>query len=132
LEAALTTLLHDFHSHSGFYIESNFDTQQYKLTSEVATTLYRVAQASLHNIVKHARAKKVTVTLQHMGNMQQLRIRDDCVGFVVNQAVQQQGIGLRNMHEREVFIGGGFEPKRELGFGTQITVLLNLDELVYG
>ncbi|ULF76971.1 cache domain-containing protein [Vibrio alginolyticus] len=132
LEAALTTLLQDFHSHSGIDIESNFDTQQHKLTSEVATTLYRVAQESLNNIEKHARAKKVTVTLQKMGNMLQLLIRDDGVGFVVNQAVHQQGIGLRNMQERVEFIGGEFELMSELGLGTEITVLLNLDEIVYG
>ncbi|MCV5664944.1 two-component sensor histidine kinase, partial [Escherichia coli] len=58
LEAALTTLLQDFHSHSGIDIDSHFDTQQHKLTSEVATTLYRVAQESLNNIEKHAKAKK--------------------------------------------------------------------------
>ncbi|PFG56436.1 two-component system NarL family sensor kinase [Vibrio sp. ES.051] len=132
LEAALTTLLQDFHSHSRIDIENHFDIQQYKLTSEVATTLYRVAQESLNNIEKHARAKKVTVILQKMGNMLQLLIRDDGVGFVVNQAVHQQGIGLRNMQERVEFIGGEFELMSELGLGTEITVLLNLDELVYG
>ncbi|EHE7894475.1 histidine kinase [Vibrio parahaemolyticus] len=132
LEAALTTLLQDFHSHSGIDIDSHFDTQQHKLTSEVATTLYRVAQESLNNIEKHAKAKKVTVILQKMGNMLQLLIRDDGVGFVVNQAVHRQGIGLRNMQERVEFIGGEFELMSELGLGTEITVLLNLDELVYG
>ncbi|MDF4702089.1 histidine kinase, partial [Vibrio parahaemolyticus] len=81
---------------------------------------------------KHARAKKVTVTLQKMGNMLQLLIRDDGLGFVVNHAVHQQGIGLRNMQERVEFIGGEFELMGELGLGTEITVLLNLDEIVYG
>ncbi|ANQ17372.1 cache domain-containing protein [Vibrio natriegens] len=132
LEAALTTLLQDFHSHSGIDIDSHFDTQQQKLTSEVATTLYRVAQESLNNIEKHAKAKKVTVILQKMGNMLQLLIRDDGIGFVVNQAVHRQGIGLRNMQERVEFIGGEFEMMSELGLGTEITVLLNLDEGVYG
>ncbi|PMT79273.1 histidine kinase, partial [Vibrio parahaemolyticus] len=107
-------------------------TITHKLTSEVATTLYRVAQESLNNIEKHAKAKKVTVILQKMGNMLQLLIRDDGVGFVVNQAVHRQGIGLRNMQERVEFIGGEFELMSELGLGTEITVLLNLDELVYG
>lgn len=132
LEAALTTLLQDFHSHSGIDIDSHFDTQQQKLTSEVATTLYRVAQESLNNIEKHAKARKVTVILQKMGNMLQLLIRDDGIGFVVNQAVHRQGIGLRNMQERVEFIGGEFELMSELGLGTEITVLLNLDEGVYG
>lgn len=132
LEAALTTLLQDFHSHSGIDTDSHFDTQQQRLSSEVATTLYRIAQESLNNIEKHAKAKKVTVNLQKMGNMLQLLIRDDGVGFIVNQAVHHQGIGLRNMQERVEFIGGEFELISELGLGTEITVLLNLDELIYG
>lgn len=74
----------------------------------------------------------MTVILQKMGNMLQLLIRDDGVGFVVNKAVHRQGIGLRNMQERVEFIGGEFELMSELGLGTEITVLLNLDELVYG
>lgn len=132
LEAALATLLQDFHSHSGIAIDSHFDTQQQRLSSEVATTLYRVAQESLNNIEKHAKAKKVTVTLQKMGNMLQLLIRDDGIGFVANHAVHRQGIGLRNMQERVEFIGGEFELISEPGLGTEITVLLNLDELIYG
>ena len=132
LEAALTTLLQDFHSHSGIDIDSHFDTNQVKLKSEVATTLYRVAQESLNNIEKHAKAKKVTVILQKMGNMLQLLIRDDGIGFLVNQSVHRQGIGLRNMRERVEFIGGEFELMSEPGLGTEITVLLDLDGLVYG
>ncbi|WP_085319983.1 cache domain-containing protein [Vibrio harveyi] len=132
LEAALSTLLQDFHSHSGMDIDSHFDTEQVKLKSEVATTLYRVAQESLNNIEKHAKAKKVTVILQKMGNMLQLLIRDDGMGFMVNPSVHRQGIGLRNMRERVEFIGGEFELMSEPGLGTEITVLLDLDGLVYG
>jgi two-component system NarL family sensor kinase len=132
LEAALSTLLQDFHSHSGIEIDSHFDTQQHKLKSEVATTLYRVAQESLNNIEKHAKAEKVTVILQKMGHMLQLLIRDDGIGFHAHHFLHQQGIGLRNMRERVEFIGGEFELMSEPGLGTEITVLLNLDGLNYG
>ncbi|CAM2833055.1 cache domain-containing protein [Vibrio mytili] len=132
LEAALATLLQDFHSHSGIDIDSHLDAQGEKLTSEVSTTLYRVAQESLNNIEKHASAHKVTIILQKMGNMLQLLIRDDGVGFAANQSTHRQGIGLRNMQERVEFIGGEFEIMSEAGLGTEITVLLNLEELTYG
>ncbi|MGY3569916.1 cache domain-containing protein [Vibrio sp. SCSIO 43135] len=133
LEAALTTLLQDFRSHSGIEIETLFDTQKGKLKSEAATTLYRVAQESLNNIEKHAHANKVTIILQQMGNMLQLMIRDDGVGFKARGSQGgRQGIGLRNMRERVEFIGGDFELMSEPGFGTEIIVLLNLDGLVYG
>ncbi|RTZ16700.1 histidine kinase [Vibrio aquaticus] len=132
LEAALNSLLLDFKAHSGVSIEASLSTQKGKLKSEIATTLYRVAQESLTNIEKHASANKVSVVLQQMGNMLQLIITDDGVGFDVNTALRKQGIGLRNMRERVEFIGGDFEIESDLGFGTEITVLLELDGLVYG
>jgi len=72
------------------------------------------------------------VILQQMGNMLQLIIRDDGIGFDVAATLRKTGIGLRNMRERVEFIGGDFELESEPGFGTEITVLLQLDELVYG
>ncbi|MBA5761589.1 cache domain-containing protein [Vibrio sp. 404] len=132
LEAALNTLLQDFRAHSGLNIEAVFDTSRGRLKSEVATTLYRVAQESLTNIEKHSQANEVTVILQQMGNMLQLIIRDDGIGFDVAATLRKTGIGLRNMRERVEFIGGDFELESEPGFGTEITVLLQLDELVYG
>lgn len=132
LEAALNTLLQDFKSHSGVRTEASLTTNSGRLQSEVATTLYRVAQESLTNIEKHAHAKQVTVILQQMGNMLQLIIRDDGVGFDVNVTLRRSGIGLRNMRERVEFIGGELDIESEPGFGTEITVLLELDGLVYG
>ncbi|MCK6261802.1 cache domain-containing protein [Vibrio sp. ZSDE26] len=130
LEAALSALLKDFQSHSGIEIDTLFDTQKGKLKSEAATTLYRVTQESLNNLQKHAQATKVTVVLQQMGNMLQLMVRDDGVGFVVNDVLKKRGIGLRNMRERVEFLGGDLELMSEPGFGTEIIVLLNLDGLV--
>ncbi|EGA67992.1 sensor histidine kinase [Vibrio sinaloensis DSM 21326] len=132
LQAAMSSLLQDFQSHSGVEIESSLLTQPGRLKSEVATTLYRVAQESLTNIEKHAQANKVSVILQQMGNMLQLIIRDDGVGFDVSASMRKSGIGLRNMRERVEFIGGDFDIESEPGFGTEITVLLELDGLVYG
>ncbi|ANU36617.1 cache domain-containing protein [Vibrio scophthalmi] len=132
LEAALNTLLQDFRSHSGIQVEVAFNRQDVKLKSEIATTLYRVAQESLTNIEKHAEAKTVNVILQQMGSCLQLIIRDDGVGFEVATTLRKTGIGLRNMRERVEFIGGEFELESEPGLGTEITVLLQLDELVYG
>lgn len=132
LQAAISSLLQDYKAHSGADIEASLSTQAGKLKSEVATTLYRIAQESLTNIEKHSNASKVSVILQQMGNMLQLIIRDDGDGFDVNHAIRSGGIGLRNMRERVEFIGGDFEIESEPGFGTEITVLLKLDGLVHG
>jgi two-component system NarL family sensor kinase len=130
LEAALTTLLKDYKSHTEIEIETLFETEKGKLKSEIATTLYRVTQESLTNIEKHAEASKVTVILQQMGTLLQLIIRDDGKGFNETDSSVKQGIGLRNMRERVEFIGGELEISSEPHFGTEITVLLNLDGLM--
>ncbi|MGJ7093608.1 cache domain-containing protein [Vibrio hannami] len=127
LEAALTTLINDFRLHANFEIDAILDTEPGKLKSEAATTLYRVTQESLTNIEKHANASKVTVVLKQMGNMLQLMIQDDGVGFNDTDIANKKGIGLRNMRERVEFIGGDFELTSEQHYGTEIAVLLNLD-----
>ncbi|MFM2580330.1 cache domain-containing protein [Vibrio fortis] len=132
LEAALNSLLIDFKSHSQIETEAAISLNGLKLKSEVTTTLYRVAQESLTNIEKHASANSVRVALQPLGSMLQLIIRDDGIGFDVSTTLRKSGIGLRNMRERVEFIGGEFELESEPGFGTEITVLLKLDGLVYG
>ncbi|CDT97808.1 putative Signal transduction histidine kinase [Vibrio coralliirubri] len=130
LEAALSSLLLDFQAHSGIEVETLFSTQQGKLKSEAATTLYRVVQESLNNIEKHAQATKVTVIAQQIGNVLQLLIQDNGVGFNTYKAMEKRGIGLRNMRERVEFIGGDFELMSEVGLGTEITVLLTLEGLM--
>ncbi|PMN27538.1 histidine kinase [Vibrio lentus] len=130
LEAALSSLLLDFQAHSGIEVETLFCTQPGKLKSEAATTLYRVVQESLNNIEKHAQATKVTVIAQQIGNVLQLLIQDDGVGFNTYKAMEKRGIGLRNMRERVEFIGGDFELMSEIGLGTEITVLLTLEGLM--
>ncbi|MFA0162083.1 cache domain-containing protein [Vibrio splendidus] len=130
LEAALSSLLLDFQAHSGIEVETLFSTQPGKLKSEAATTLYRVVQESLNNIEKHAQASKVTVIAQQIGNVLQLLIQDNGVGFNTYKAMEKRGIGLRNMRERVEFIGGDFELMSEIGLGTEITVLLTLEGLM--
>lgn len=130
LEAAITTLLQDFKTYSMASTELVLDSNASKLKSEVATTLYRVVQESLNNIEKHAQATKVTVFLKQFGGVLQLIVTDDGVGFGVGNAMNSRGIGLRNMRERVEFIGGEFELISEYGKGTEITVLLKVEEAV--
>ncbi|MDP5254116.1 MULTISPECIES: cache domain-containing protein [unclassified Vibrio] len=132
LNAALKTLLQDFQLHAQIGVETSLCHPATKLSSEVATTLYRIAQESLTNIEKHAHADLVTVILQQMGAMMQLIIRDNGRGFDVSSAMRKSGIGLRNMRERVEFIGGEIEIESEPGFGTEITVLLTLEGNHYG
>jgi PAS domain S-box-containing protein len=94
-----------------------------RLTSEVETTLYRIAQEALNNIAKHARAENVDVILERRPDYVSLIIEDDGVGFEHGDAqAQQQGFGLLGMQERAALVGATVQIESAAGEGTTIIV----------
>ena len=83
--------------------------------------LYRVGQETLHNTVKHARAKHVRVELRREGDRVLLRIADDGIGFDPSGEFPGH-LGLRSMAERTARVGGHLSIESEPGKGTTITV----------
>jgi signal transduction histidine kinase/streptogramin lyase len=92
-----------------------------KLPADVQIGLYRIAQESLNNIIKHARATQAVVTL-NMGESVRLTISDDGAGFDPS-IVMPDHIGLRIMRERAESIGAQFRVDSQPGEGTQISVV---------
>jgi signal transduction histidine kinase len=99
----------DFHSALG----------ELRLPSEVETTLYRVVQESLTNIVKHANAHNVSVSIARRGPTVAAVIEDDGAGFD-QRAVREEGVGLLGMRERLSFVDGRLEIESRPGAGTTI------------
>ena len=79
----------------------------------------RLAPSSINNIVKHARAATIEVSLAIEGGQLVLRVKDDGVGFS-NDAPRQSGLGLPGMRERVLQIDGHFEVRSEPGEGTEL------------
>ncbi len=95
-----------------------------ELSAETKTACFRVAQEACANVIRHARASKICVSLQRDGAEASLIIRDDGVGFDVDTA-QQRGrrglcAGLLGMYERVSLLGGRFEIKSHPGRGTEV------------
>ena len=73
----------------------------------VSTCLYRIAQESLANVMKHARANKVIVSLASTADAITLTVQDDGVGFDTQQlANSHRGLGLISMAERLRLVRG--------------------------
>lgn len=85
---------------------------------------FRVVQESLTNIVKHARAKNVKVSLFSDENVLIIQISDDGVGFDVH--AQSDSVGLINMKERVELAGGEFKIFSKPLLGTDIKVEIPL------
>ncbi len=84
--------------------------------------LYRVAQESLNNVVKHARAQTVTLDLTQSNGALALTIHDDGRGF--DSTAVSGGLGLPGMRERIERLGGVFEVQSAPDAGTTISVTL--------
>ena len=92
-----------------------------KLQPEVQVALYRIAQESLNNAAKYARASHVDVNLQFSSTGATLEICDDGAGFDINK-LKPSSLGLRIMRERAEAIGAGLKINSTIGQGTQISV----------
>jgi GAF domain-containing protein/ligand-binding sensor domain-containing protein len=102
----------------------------YPLPEEVHVALYRIAQEALNNVVKHAQASRVEVSLRCLDGDDQgpapirveLVVDDDGRGFDVTQ-VPPDRLGLGIIRERAQVIGAHLDLVSQPGHGTRITVV---------
>jgi two-component system, NarL family, sensor histidine kinase UhpB len=121
LVSALTELSSSFARISGVAVERRFASSLPKLTPESELAIYRIAQESLTNIARHARASRVTLSLETGRNSVVLRVADNGRGFA--GASGEQG-GLRSMRERALLVGGALaiKPTSEGGVEVRLEV----------
>lgn len=83
--------------------------------------VYRIAQESMHNTVKHARAEHIWVSLRRVGDDLELAVRDDGQGFDPSGEFPGH-LGLRSMRERARDLTGTLDVKSAPGEGTEVTL----------
>jgi PAS domain S-box-containing protein len=89
------------------------------LPGDVQVVFYRVAQEALSNIIKHARAKNVSVRCSYQNNVATMQVLDDGRGFDMNKPVDGH-YGLAIMQERAATIGAEVILKSAPAQGTQV------------
>jgi PAS domain S-box-containing protein len=124
LRVALTNYVHSWSKHfnirSRLHISRSTDE---RFAPEIETTLYRLAQEALNNVVKHARADSVDVVLERSSEYVSLIIEDNGVGFDPSGAhVAGEGLGLIGMRERAALGGAELQIESTPGRGTTIIV----------
>jgi signal transduction histidine kinase len=93
--------------------------------ADVSLCLYRIAQESLHNIVRHSHAREARVTLTSDAGQIELQIADSGIGFDPRH-LAHSGLGLHSMRERVAILNGELHIDAAPGRGTQITVRIPL------
>ncbi|EHN75182.1 HAMP domain-containing sensor histidine kinase [Streptomyces coelicoflavus] len=116
LISALSSLTHDFATHTGLRVVRRFDADLPALDHETELVLYRVAQESLTNAARHADAERLEVGLAHADGAVTLTITDDGRGI----EAAHEGAGIRGMRERALLIGAALDITSASGAGTRI------------
>jgi signal transduction histidine kinase len=97
-------------------VEGDFDPPP-----EVTMTFYRIAQEALNNVIRHAVAARVEVTLVRNPSHVELYVKDDGQGFDP-RAIPDGHLGISIMAERAKKIGGVFLILSQAGHGTEVKV----------
>ncbi|QIY60889.1 HAMP domain-containing sensor histidine kinase [Streptomyces sp. RPA4-2] len=116
LVSAMTSLTHDFATHTGLRVLRHFDADLPALEPETELVLYRVAQESLTNVARHADAERAEVSLRHTDGAVVLAVVDDGRGI----EAACEGAGIRGMRERALLIGAALDITPAARTGTRI------------
>lgn len=107
------------------------DGSLFRLDKQRELILFRIVQESFNNILKHAAARRIDVSIKYAETFFSLVIKDDGKGFdlqPLNKASSNSfGLGIRNMHSRSKLIGADFSMNSTLGDGTEVKINLPIE-----
>jgi PAS domain S-box-containing protein len=121
IDAGLEWLLEKFIEQTGIPGTLRIGEPDLAVNDEYATAIFRIVQETLDNIVRHAQANAVEITLDRSGDDFILEVRDDGQGFDLNTP-EEKTLGLVGIQERVRRLGGAVAIFSAPGKGTAIEV----------
>ncbi|MES2938545.1 MAG: PAS domain-containing sensor histidine kinase [Pseudomonadota bacterium] len=119
LGAAIEWLAQSFTQRHGIPCELDVN-EDLELQEPYATAVFRIVQESLANVAKHARAGRAQVRVARVGGEMLVSVRDDGVGFRLDDPRKPQSLGLVGLRERTHLLKGRVEVASRPGEGTRI------------
>lgn len=130
LEAAVEWLADQFQEQHGLPVKVTRDDLPKPLGEPASVLVFRVLRELLTNVVKHAKASQVDITINRDGDHLAVQVTDDGQGFdpgaVATQAGRAAGYGLFSIRERLSHLGGYLEILSAVGQGTTVTIVVPL------
>lgn len=126
LEPAIEAIVNQVRLTTGLDIVLFVGTMPPSLDGDIALALYRITQEALNNIVKHAQASQVHVTMTRQGPAITLAIEDNGRGFNLQDLpmAMAQTLGLILMKERAAQVGGELHVESQPDQGTRVSVFI--------
>jgi signal transduction histidine kinase len=126
LASALDERFKQVENRLGIKISQQVDVD-IRIPSQVQHQVWRILVEALNNIVKHAEASQVSVTVSCQESQLLVSVQDNGVGF--EPQGRYPGMGLKNMQQRAETLGGNLEINSEPGQGTYIGLKISLARL---
>lgn len=126
LVEAVEELAARWSAENGVQVKMNVTGTPHSLPSSAETALLRISQEAMHNINKHAQARKVNITFSYMEDLFVMDIADDGLGFEPSKI--KNGFGMKTMRDRAEELSGTLTIESERGAGTAIAVSIPITE----
>jgi signal transduction histidine kinase len=98
------------------------------LPAEQRLLVFRIVQEALQNIIKHAQAKNITISISNTDKQYMLSIKDDGRGFDSKDAGISSSLGMRNMQERAALLKGVLKFTSSPGHGTMLELQIPINQ----
>lgn len=129
LEAALDWLVRDWSRRTALATSLHCESVDERLSESAATAVYRIVQEALTNVMRHAQAHQVQVTLACEGADLVVAIEDDGIGLAPGAESKRGSSGLVNIRERARDLGGAAGIRNRPKGGCRLEVRLPLDRI---
>lgn len=123
---AIKNMATDAASRGDFNLALNITDDLSEMTPDIEQSIYRIAQESLENIIRHAKANYVELTLEKDHQHLMLSITDNGAGFDTQNINLQEKLGIQGMKERAAIIRSEFSILSSPNGGTTIRLLIPL------
>lgn len=123
-EATIHELIDHYYSLSLFKLDFSFELAEAELEKGLKLTIYRIIQEQLNNIVKYAKATKVSIRIWQEKYTLKVFIEDDGVGFDTQS--NTDGLGLNNIKNRAEIYKGKITLSSSPGMGCRLSVCFPL------
>lgn len=120
LTRAVESLVKRTSESSGIGFSTRLDPVDSLFDQESKTSIYRILQEGVNNVVRHSAARKASVEMFHEAQTLSIKITDDGIGF--NFDPDHAGLGLLGIQERVLLLGGTSQIVSAPGAGTSITI----------
>ena len=128
LKAQLEATAEDLRDTGQLKVELSTHGLQERLSSKLEIQIYRIIQELVNNVVKHAKAKKLSLQVNRFDGMANVMVEDDGQGFDLERAMLDGGMGLKNVESRVNKLDGEMKIDSAKGRGTTVMIDIPIEE----